>query len=264
MKSYAQAAKLGNKGNKNKQVPSSYARPTPQTEPPKQEATPTVAAMRAKLAALKTARDACLLADSQSAQAIEEEIASTTRILHGAKPAGEQLDGLKAAVARAEKRLHKATQDLDDAQARIEAESAAITAYKSDLAELESNLAKQAAPSGVDPIPQPRPWVAASLKDAAAHIRAGSDFQREALASYLEGLVVPLMPTLAPTAPQEPQAENNGKDEDMSATPQLKRDQDVLADATNLFTETKGPWEKRRATGKTFVETPQPDQLDVP
>jgi len=66
-------------------------------------------------------------------------------MLHEPKPAGEQLDGLKAAVAGAEKRLHQATRDLEDARARIEAESTAITAYKVDLADLSDHTTATAA-----------------------------------------------------------------------------------------------------------------------
>ena len=174
------------------------------------------------------------------------------------------MDGLRAALARAEKRMQKATLDLDDAQARIEQEANVIDAHKRDLAELERSLAGHEGRP-----PQAPPWMARSLQEAAELVRAGRDMTREALADYLEGLAQPRGPDPEPWphAPDAPLAQEQvqppgGADMDMDAeTPQMpvQQGQQVLANVTNRVVNS--PNGNRRANAKTYVETPQLAQL---
>ena len=262
-KSYAQAIKLGKRAPQ----PAKPAIAPPRDQPVEAPCgdPPTISELRSKLASLKAAKEACLAAGSTATQSIEMEISATTRLLHGSKPAGEQMDGLRAALARAEKRMQKATQDLDDAQARVEQEADAIDAYKRDLAELERNLAGQAAPSDEGRPPQAPPWMARSLQEAAEQVRAGRDMTREALADYLEGLAQPRGPDPEPWphTPHAPLAQEQvlppgGVDTDMDdETPQVPVQLGLqkLADVTNRVVN--GPNGNRRANAKTYVETPQ-------
>ena len=266
-KSYAQAIKLG-KRTPQPAKPTATPPRAPPVEAPSGDP-PTISELRSKLASLKAAKEACLAAGSTATQSIEMEISATTRLLHGSKPAGEQMDGLRAALARAEKRMQKATQDLDDAQTRVEQEADTIDAYKRDLAELERNLAGPAVPSDEGRPPQAPPWMARSLQEAAEQVRAGRDMTREALADYLEGLAQPRGPDPEPwqhaqNAQQllEQAQPPGGADMDMdSETPQMpvQQGQQVLANVTNRVVN--NPNGNRRANAKTYVETPQLAQL---
>ena len=260
-KSYAQAIKLG-KGTPQPAKPAAPPRAPPAVAP--SGVPPTTTELRSKLASLRAAKEACLAAGSAATQNIETEISATARLLHGSKPAGEQMDGLRAALARAEKRMQKATLDLDDAQARIEQEANVIDAHKRDLAELERSLAGHEGRP-----PQAPPWMARSLQEAAELVRAGRDMTREALADYLEGLAQPRGPDPEPWphTPHAPLAKEQvpppgGVDTDMDdETPQVPVQLGLqkLADVTNRVVN--GPNGNRRANAKTYVETPQLAQL---
>ena len=153
----------------------------------------------------------------------------------------EQLDGLRAVIERSERRLAKAKADFEDATSRIEAESAALIGYKADLKELEGSFAASGSPSGAEGLSTTPPWVTKSLMDAAAHIRASSEYQKEALATYLESLVAPLTPS-HPQPPQQQSAAGGGEERATSA------DEDMVPEQAEV---------KRRCSMKTFVETPQ-------
>jgi hypothetical protein len=255
-KSYAQAVQFGSKGFKNKQGPVLGSWPPPQSEPSKQQAPElavraatiddggagTVAGMKMRLGALKAARQACSQVSSPATRALDEEIAATAKQLHGAKPAGEQLDGLRAVIERSEKRLAKAKADFEEATSRIEAESAALIGYRADLKELENSFAASSAPSGVEGLSATPPWVAKSLMDAAAHIRAGSEYQKEALAAYLESLAAPF----APSHPQALLQHQSATGDDAEQT--TSTDEDMVPQLAEV---------KRRCCEKTYVETPQ-------
>eukprot|EP00972_Heterocapsa_arctica_P042047 6199354-Heterocapsa_arctica.AAC.1 len=74
-----------------------------------------------------------------------------TRQLNAMKPAGVQLDGLRAAIGRADKRLAKAIADSEDAQLRIRAESEASANLHAELLLLETNMGNAASTACLPP-----------------------------------------------------------------------------------------------------------------
>eukprot|EP00959_Pyramimonas_sp_CCMP1952_P358922 7515467-Pyramimonas_sp.AAC.1 len=87
------------------------------------------------------------------------------------------------------------------AQERIDAEQAALTAYRADLMELEAALTKNTHTVQQSPTEGGPPgWLKDTLMDLARQIRTGSEMPRDALAAALEGM------TLPPPAPMPPEA----------------------------------------------------------
>jgi hypothetical protein len=271
-KSYAQAIKLGPKKP-------TAAKPAPPTTPPPSDAPPqttapqtTAASPTAALAAIKlklTALQAAKLA-SEAAElpttAIDLQITEMTRQLHASKPAGAQLDGLKSAIARADKRLAKAIHDKEDAQARIKLESDISAKLHADMVTLEATMTTAVPPNGL------HPGVAAQLSEAISSLRSGAVIQQEAMAAFLEKLIFPttMPPTTAPnemntngqpSTPGKPSvdlsevSDLSEMEEDTHATPWW----DGFTPVGPTSSPSR-PWDdahRRRQRQKTMVETPQ-------
>jgi hypothetical protein len=236
--------------------------------------TASINAIKVKLAALQAAKLATEAAELPT-QRIEDQIISMTRQLNATKPAGVQLDSLRAAIARADKRLAKAIADKEDAQLRIRVESEASTRLHSEMVLLETTMSHAASTTCLPPA------VASKLHDAIASLRSGISYPPEEMAAFLEKMLAPT--TTPPPATTTPLANLTATD----VTPCMPTDQG--SDISEMD-ETLGvnawsgpgtgedaptPWHAgltavgktsapthlsspaRRLRGKNYVETPQ-------
>jgi hypothetical protein len=148
-----------------------------------------------KLAALQAAKLANEAADMPTQQ-IDDQASTLTRQLNAMKPAGVQLDGLRAAIGRAEKRLAKAAADSVDAQQRIVAETELSANLHSELLLLETSMGSTTAAACLPPA------VASKLQDAIASLRSGISYPPEEMAAFLEKMLTPpTTPTASTTTP---------------------------------------------------------------
>jgi hypothetical protein len=284
-KTYADIAKLGPK--KPPAAPAAKAvaagaavlaaSPTPAattSAPTAAMTTASINAIKVKLTALQAAKLATEAAELPT-QHIDDQIISMTRQLNASKPAGVQLDSLRAAIARADKRLAKAIADKEDAQLRIKVESEASAKLHADMLLLEATMSNAASTTCLPPA------VASKLNDAIMSLRSGVSYQQEEMAAFLEKLIMPT--TTPPPATPTPLANPTTTDE----TPCMPTDQySDLSEMDETLGEnawngpgtgedvptpwyggltavgpTNGPTQlaspARRQRNKTYVETPQ-------
>jgi hypothetical protein len=207
-KTYADITKLGPKkppatpaAKAAAATPTSLAAsPTPPTTSSTPSAATTaaaIAAIKVKLAALQAAKLANEAADMPTQQ-IDDQTSALTKQLHAMKPAGVQLDGLRAAIGRAEKRLAKAAADSEDAQLRFVTETELSASLHAELLALETSMGNT---TSVACLP---PAVASKLQDAIASLRSGIAYPPEEMAAFLEKMLTPpptpMTATTAPTA----------------------------------------------------------------
>jgi hypothetical protein len=280
-KTYADVTKLGPKKPPATTSPAATlttAAPPTTTPPTAASATTTLVNIKLKLSALQAAKLATEAAELPTT-AIDQQIADVTRQLHAAKPAGVQLDSLRAAIARADKRLAKAMHDKDDAQARIKVETEASAKLHDDMITLEATMTTTAPVNGLPP------GVATQLSDAIQSLRSGTVIQQEDLAIFLEKLIVTQPLNQPPTIDMKEQgdelsdmdetsAENAwggpGTGEEASEPTPWHEDEEDPTPApwhAGLTPVGKTAWmpsapthlssPARRARGKNYVETPQ-------
>ena len=78
--------------------------------------------------------------DRELMQPLESRLAELKSRLHGARPMGQQVDGLRGVISRCQKRLAEAETAKADAEAAILKETEDIANYRAQLAELEPLL----------------------------------------------------------------------------------------------------------------------------
>ena len=141
--------------------------------------------------------------DRELMQPLESRLAELKSRLHGARPIGQQVDGLRGVISRCQKRLAEAETAKADAEAAILKETEDIANYRAQLAELEPLLTTPTGFRKADEqnngVPE---WVANTLSSIAKHMLESSNIDREAVAQSLLGLMVPAPPPTPPDAQQ--------------------------------------------------------------
>jgi hypothetical protein len=189
---------------------------------------------------------------------IQDEIEDVQCQIRGMRPTGERLEGLKGVIARGERRLEQARQDLQEASIRIDSETKEIAEHKAELAELEQQLVRElrdARPGTATPVVIP-PWMCDTILKLAGHLRGGGPINPTQLAASLEGLVI----QPPPPEPAEELGELDPDEGEMSDDCGNFSEEDFLKAAPKRgpeqgFQEVAG--RRTRAKGKTFVATPQ-------
>ena len=80
-----------------------------------------------------------------SAAAIQSEIETTKQLLYKAQPIEQQIEGLRGAISRCEKRLSDAQSRMAEAQTEVSKETIKLHQLKSDLSQCEIKLASDSA-----------------------------------------------------------------------------------------------------------------------
>ena len=106
---------------------------------------PTRATLSTRISALEKARNDILSSDPDSAIAknMQEEIAKLKYEKVSSKSLGQQLDGCKSAIERAQKRRLAAQQQLEEATKGIEKETMEIAGLDGELKKVEIAIATQ-------------------------------------------------------------------------------------------------------------------------
>ena len=129
--------------------------------------------------------------DKELMQPLESRLAELKATLHGARPIGQQVDGLRGVISRCQKRLAEAEAAKTEAEAAIIKETEDITNYQAQLTELEPLLTASTGTRKADGpnygVPE---WVASTLASIAKHMQESSNIDREAVAQSLLGLLV--------------------------------------------------------------------------
>ena len=190
--------------------------------------------------------------DKELMKPLESRLADLKARLNGARPIGQQVDGLRGVISRCQKRLADAETAKADAEAIIIKETEDIASYRAQLAELEPLLTTSTGFRKADEpnngVPE---WVANTLSSIAKHMMESSTIDREAVAQSLLGLMVPAPP---PTPPEAPEAQQCGALDDSTD----------MSDVSSRGSKHEGSadWpqnmSKMRLTKKTMIEeTPQ-------
>ena len=149
--------------------------------------------------------------DKELMQPLESRLSEMKARLHGARPIGQQVDGLRGVISRCQKRLAEAEIAKAEAEAAIIKETEDIASYQTQLAELEPLLTTSAGFRKADEpnngVPE---WVASTLSSIAKHMLESSTIDREAVAQSLLGLMVPAPP------PTPPEMQQNGVPNDIT------------------------------------------------
>ena len=194
--------------------------------------------------------------DREVMQPLESRLADLKARLHGARPIGQQVDGLRGVISRCQKRHAEAENAKADAEAIIIKETEDIASYRAQLAELEPLLTTSTGFRKADEpnngVPE---WVASTLSSIAKHMMKSSTIDREAVAQSLLGLMVPAPP---PTTPEAPEAQQCGALDDSTD----------MSDVSSRGSKHEGSadWpqnmNKMRFTKKTMIEeTPQLEDI---
>ena len=142
-----------------------------------------------------------LSGDKELMQPLESRLAELKARLHGARPIGQQVDGLRGVISRCQKRLAEAEIAKVEAEATIIKETEDIANYQAQLAELELLLASSAGfrkADGLDSVMTE--WLANALSSIAKHVQESSNIDRDAVAQSLLGLLVPVPRPIPPDA----------------------------------------------------------------
>ena len=141
--------------------------------------------------------------DKELMQPLESRLADLKARLHGTRPIGQQVDGLRGVISRCHKRLAEAEIAKAEAEAAIIKETEDIASYRTQLAELEPLLTTSTVFRRADEPNNGMPeWVASTLSSIAKHMLESSTIDREAVAQSLLGLMVPAPPPALPDAQQ--------------------------------------------------------------
>ena len=189
-------------------------------------------------------------------QPLESRLSDLKARLHGARPIGQQVDGLRGVISRCQKRLAEAETARAEAEAAIIKETEDIASYQTQLAELEPLLTTSTGFRKADEpnngVPE---WVASTLSSIAKHMLESNTIDREAVAQSLLGLMVPAPP------PTPPETQQNGAPNDITDI----TDMCDIACRGNKH-EGSADWPQNtnevRLTTKTMVEeTPQLEDI---
>ena len=130
--------------------------------------------------------------DKELMQPLESRLADLKARLHGTRPIGQQVDGLRGVISRCQKRLAEAEIAKAEAEAAIFKETEDIANYQTQLAELEPLLTTSTGFRKADEPGNGMPeWVTCTLSSIAKHMMESSTIDREAVAQSLLGLMVP-------------------------------------------------------------------------
>ena len=141
--------------------------------------------------------------DKELMQPLESRLTDLKARLHGTRPIGQQVDGLRGVISRCQKRLAEAEIAKAEAEAAILKETEDIANYQTQLAELEPLLATSTGFRKADEPCNIMPeWVTCTLSSIAKHMMESSTIDREAVAQSLLGLMVPAPPPAPPDAQQ--------------------------------------------------------------
>ena len=141
--------------------------------------------------------------DKELMQPLESRLTDLKARLHGTRPIGQQVDGLRGVISRCQKRLAEAEIAKAEAEAAILKETEDIANYQTQLAELEPLLATSTGFRKADePCNMMPEWVTCTLSSIAKHMMESSTIDREAVAQSLLGLMVPAPPPAPPDAQQ--------------------------------------------------------------
>ena len=125
--------------------------------------------------------------DRELMQPLESRLAELKSRLHGARPMGQQVDGLRGVISRCQKRLAEAETAKADAEAAILKETEDIANYRAQLAELEPLLTT---PMGFRKADEPNNGV---VINSQTHVGKQQHRQRGcgAIASWIDGTSSP-------------------------------------------------------------------------
>ena len=165
-----------------------------------------IAAVSKALAELELSGDKALM------QRLETRLAEVKAQLRGARPIGQQVDGLRGVMSRCQKRLAEAETAKVDAEATIIKETEDIASYQAQLAELEPLLASSAGFRGR----WTGQWDAGVASKHSIINRQTRARERDAVAQSLLGLLVPAPPPIPPDALRSGTLDNNTDMCDMS------------------------------------------------
>ena len=184
--------------------------------------------------------------DKKLMQRLESRLTDLKARLHGTRPIGQQVDGLRGVISWCQKRLAEAEIAKAEAEATIIKETEDMASYRTQLPELEPLLKADEPNNGM---PE---WVASTLSSIAKHMLESSTIDREAVAQSLLGLMVPAPP------PAPPDAQQNGVSNNIID----------MCDVTSRGNKHEGgaDWpqntNKVRLTTKTMIEeTPQLEDI---
>ena len=255
--SWVQVAKKGKTSGKGKGCTQATVQRCPGCEQPRRlrngEKLVNMKQLHAQIAAVSKALT--------GSEASEDRIDATSRIrltelkagLHGARPIGQQVDGLRGVISRCQKRLAEAEIAKAEAYATIIKETEDIASYRTQLAELEPLLTTSTGFRKADEpnngVPE---WVASTLSSIAKHMLESSTIDREAVAQSLLGLMVPAPPPAPPDAQQNGVSNNSTDMCDVSSRGNKHGGSADWPQNTN----------KVRLTTKTMIEeTPQLEDI---
>ena len=159
--------------------------------------------LHAQIAAVsKALAELELSGDKELMQPLESRLAELKARLHGARPIGQQVDGLPGVISRCQKRLVEPEYVKVEAEATIIKETEEdIASYQAQLAELEPLLASPEGFRKADGPDSGMPeWLANTLSSIAKHVQESSNTDRDAVAQSLLGLLVPAPPLIPPDA----------------------------------------------------------------
>ena len=163
-----------------------------------------IAAVSKALAALE------LSGDKELMQPLESRLVELKARLHGARPIGQQVDGLRGVISRCQKRLAEAENAKVVVEATIIKETEDIASNQAQLPELEPLLASSAGFRKADgPDSRIPEWLANTLSSIAKHVQESSNIDRDAVAQSLLGLLVPGPPPIPPDALRSGTLDNN-------------------------------------------------------
>ena len=142
-----------------------------------------------------------LSGDREMMQPLESRLAELKARLHGARPIGQQVDGLRGVISRCLKRLAEAEIAKVKAEATIIKETEDIASYQAQLAELEPLLASSARFRKADGPDSGMPeWQANTLSSISKHVQESSNIDRDAVVQSLLGMMVPAPLPIPPDA----------------------------------------------------------------
>ena len=139
--------------------------------------------LHAQIAAVsKALAELELSGDKELMQPLESRLAELKARLHGARPIGQQVDGLHGVISRCQKRLAEAEIAKVEAEATIIEETEDIASYQAQLTELEPLLASSAGFRKADGPDSGMPeWLANTLSSISKHVQESSNIDRDAV-----------------------------------------------------------------------------------
>ena len=109
--------------------------------------------------------------DKELMQPLESRLTDLKASLHGTRPIGQQVDGLRGVISRCQKRLAEAEIAKAEAEAAIIKETEDIASYQTQLAELEPLLTTSRGFRKADEPNNGMPeWVTSTLSSIAKHM----------------------------------------------------------------------------------------------